>query len=152
MKKITLFLLILSSLMILGGCVEETVNQVTEGKEKVEYVAKATNLAITSSNATLELYNLYQSPLEYGSASWEESFYQNKEIVDEAYEEASNMTVPTGMEGNHNKLLSVMEKTITVNETVDSGIQAGEKLTDSAVKEFGEVVELYQNVTSLFGK
>ena len=150
MKKITLFLLVLSALMVLGGCVEDTVNQVAEGKEKVEYVAKATNLAVTSSNATLELYNLYQSPLEYGTASWKEDFYANKEIVDDNYQKASNMNVPNGMEENHQKLLSVMEKTMSVNDTVDSGLQAGEKLTDSAVKEFAEVVELYQNVTSLF--
>lgn len=150
MKKITLFLLVLSALMVLGGCVEDTVNQATEGKEKVEYVAKATNLAVTSSNATLELYNLYQSPLEYGTASWKEDFYANKEIVDDNYAEASDMNVPNGMEENHQKLLSVMEKTMSVNDTVDSGLQAGEKLTDSAVKELDEVVELYQNVTSLF--
>lgn len=150
MKKTRLFLLILLSLMVLGGCVGESVNQVASGKEKIEYTAKATSITLTSSQASLRLYDLYQSPLAYGTPGWEEDFYANKKTVDDGYEEAKKMNVPQGMEESHQKLLSVLRETTAVNDKVERGLKTGEKLTGSVVKEFAEVVELYRSVTSLF--
>lgn len=147
MNKIKLLLLMFSALMVLGGCVEDTLSQVTSGKEKVEYTAKVSTIAFTSSDATLELYSLYQSPLEYGTASWKKDFYTNKQIIEDNYEEANNMDVPRVMEKSHQKLLSVMEKGMQVNNAVDSGLKTGEKLADSTVKEFAETLELYKSYT-----
>ncbi|PLS19200.1 hypothetical protein CVD28_01975 [Bacillus sp. M6-12] len=150
MKKSFFIVALLLMVFSLTGCVQDVANKVEEGKTKVEYMATMSKLVVQSADASLSLYTLYQNPLQYGTAEWKEDFYTNKEAIEKIHSEATTINVPADMQDKHDTFVSGLELAMNTNNTVATGIEKGEELTNTAKEQINESVTIFKSLSSVF--
>lgn len=149
MRKIIILFCLAITVSLLSGCAKEAIDQtaqtVNEASLRITYATDILKEVPSLTGAYTGLQSLYTNPIAH-LTDWKKQFDKHSASIEKSYGRIKKLTPPPEFEKSHNLLLTTLETTIKVNDTTNSAIEAGGKVTVSMKNQFESANRSFQTL------